>query len=85
MSTACEIEINFENNPKKICFSGQKLNLTVRLKLTEDVEIRTVYIHLRGKAHVHIGEVTVLDMGKCLVDGNGIAIQFSINEINVLL
>lgn len=50
MPTTCEI--NFENNPQKICFSGQKLYITVRLKLTEEIKIRGIYIQLRGIAHV---------------------------------
>lgn len=79
MPTTCEI--NFENNPQKICFSGQKLHITVRLKLTEEIKIRGIYIHLRGTAHVRFvvddagrgGNFTtdedVLNIRKYLVDG----------------
>lgn len=87
MPIACQI--NFENNPQKIVFSGQKLHITVRMKLTEEMKIRRIYIQLRGMAHVsfviddcmcvssygqsgrYTTDETVLDMRKCLVDGNG--------------
>lgn len=81
MPTTCEI--NFEENPKRIFFSGQKLHVTVRLKLTEEIKVRGVDIHLRGVAYVrfsvddsnraghYASDENVLDMRKCLVDGNG--------------
>lgn len=87
MSTTCQI--NFENNPQKIVFSGQKLHITVRIKLTEEIKIRRIYIQLRGMAHVsfviddcmcvssygqsgrYATDESVLDVRKCLVDGNG--------------
>ncbi|XP_055313203.1 arrestin domain-containing protein 2-like isoform X2 [Sitodiplosis mosellana] len=81
MPTTCKI--NFENNPQKIFLSGQKLHITVRLKLTEEVKVRGVYIHLRGMTHArfimddfrraghYATDEDVLDMKKCLVDGNG--------------
>lgn len=80
MPTTCEI--NFENNPKKICCSGQKLYITVRLKLTEEIRCRGVYIQLRGTAHVrfviddakrtgcYTTEEAVLDIRKQLIGGN---------------
>lgn len=48
MSTACEIE--FENNPRKIVYAGQILRGTVRLTLTESINVRCVYIRIKGKA-----------------------------------
>ena len=87
MQAACQI--NFENNPQKIVFSGQKLHITVRMKLTEEIKIRRIYIQLRGMAHVsfviddcmcvssygqsgrYATDENVLDLRKCLVDGNG--------------
>ncbi|XP_055312594.1 arrestin domain-containing protein 17-like [Sitodiplosis mosellana] len=45
-------QINFENNPQKIVYSGRKLHITVRLKLTEVLKVRCIYIRLRGMAHV---------------------------------
>lgn len=76
MPTTCLI--NFENNAQKIVFSGQKLHITVRLKLTEEIKVRGIDIHLRGTAHVrffingyYAADEDVLDMRKCLVDGKG--------------
>lgn len=76
MPTTCLI--NFENNAQKIVFSGQKLHITVRLKLTEEIKVRGIDIHLRGTAHVrffingyYTADEDVLDMRKCLVDGKG--------------
>ena len=96
MPTTCKI--NFENNPKRIFFSGQKLHVTVRLKLTEEIKVRGVDIHLRGVAHVYFNiddsnraghyasDEDVLDMKKCLVDGNGNddshLIDWDFNRIN---
>lgn len=81
MPTTCEI--CFENNPQKICFSGQKLHITVRLKLTEEIKIRSIYIQLRGTAHVHFviddmgrggrysTDEDILNIRKILIDGRG--------------
>lgn len=76
MPTTCQI--NFENNLQKIVFAGQKLHITVRLKLTEEVKVRGIHIHLCGTAHVrffanryYTTDEDVLDMRKCLTGGNG--------------
>lgn len=76
MPTTCVI--NFENNPKKVFFSGQKLHITVRLTLTDEIKVRNVYIQLRGTAHVRFfssgyqtADEDVFDMTKSLVDENG--------------
>lgn len=76
MPTTCEI--HFENNPKKVFFSGQKLNITVRLMLTEEIKVRGIYIQLRGTAHVrffsngyHTADENVLDITKNLAGENG--------------
>lgn len=85
MPTTCEI--NFENNPKKVFFSGQKLHITVRLTLTEEMKIRGVYIQLRGTAHVRFfsngyqtADEDVLDMTKSLVDENGNDLMFMLDD-----
>lgn len=76
MPTTCEI--NFENNPRKVFFSGQKLHITVRLMLTEEIKVRGIYIQLRGTAHVrffsngyHTADEDVLDTTKCLTGVKG--------------
>lgn len=77
MPTTCKIY--FENNPHKIVFSGQKLQMTVRIKLTKDIKIRGVNIHLRGTTHVrfsdrygnYAADEDVLDITKCLLNRNG--------------
>lgn len=80
MPTTCKI--HFENN-EKFVYSGQKQRITVRLKLTEEIKVRSIYIHLRGKTHVHfmvddskregsyVASEDVLDMQNCLASGNG--------------
>ncbi|XP_055295416.1 arrestin domain-containing protein 17-like isoform X2 [Sitodiplosis mosellana] len=79
MPTTCQI--NFENNAQKIVYSGQKLHITVRLKLTEEINVRSLHIH--GTAHVeffqddkkrngyYTADENVLDIRKCLSGGNG--------------
>lgn len=76
MPTTCVI--NFEKNPKKVFFSGQKLHITVRLTLTEEIKVRSVYIQLCGTAHVrffsngyHTADENVFDMTKSLAGENG--------------
>lgn len=71
MPTTCQI--NFDNNLKKIFFAGQKLHITVRLKLTDEKIVRGISIHLRGTAHVRCftKDEDVLDMTKCLAGDNG--------------
>lgn len=71
-------EIHFENSPQKIVFPGQTFFVTVRIKLTEGIKVRAVYIHLRGMAHVQYSDRTgryacdedVLDITKRLFNGN---------------
>lgn len=50
MPTSCEIE--FENNPLKVVYTGQLLRGTVRLNLTEEKNVRGIYINIYGSAHV---------------------------------
>lgn len=81
MPTTCDI--NFENNPQKICFPGQTLHITLRLKFTEEIKIRGIYIHLRGTARVRFiiddakrsglftTDEDVLDIRKHLIEENG--------------
>ncbi|XP_031639387.1 arrestin domain-containing protein 17-like, partial [Contarinia nasturtii] len=85
MPTTCKM--NFGNHPEKIVFSGQTITITVRLSLTEEIKVRGIYIHLRGKTHVRfliddlkrdgsfVGNEDILDMQKCLADGNDGEIQ----------
>lgn len=66
---------------------GQQLQVTVKLNLTEELRIYGIYIQLYGKAHVrfdvddsdqvghYASDEDVLDMRKCLWDGNGNTIQ----------
>lgn len=49
MPTSCEIE--FENNPLKVIYGGQTLRGTVRLTLTEEKNVRGIYINIHGTAH----------------------------------
>lgn len=49
MPTSCEIE--FENNPMKVLYAGQTLRGTVRLHLTEEKDVRGIYINIYGTAH----------------------------------
>lgn len=49
MSVACEID--FENNPNKIIYTGQVVRGTVRLTLNEEKNVRGVYIRIYGKAY----------------------------------
>lgn len=47
------IEIEFENNPQKVVYAGQLLRGTVRLTLTEEKNVRGIYIRIYGKAYAH--------------------------------
>lgn len=49
--TNCHID--FENNPMKIVYSGQTIRGTVQLNLTDEINIRGIYIHLYGGAYVN--------------------------------
>lgn len=51
MPTECEIE--FENNPIKVIYTGQLLRGNVRLTLTEEKNVRGVFVEIRGKAYAH--------------------------------
>ncbi|XP_055295698.1 arrestin domain-containing protein 17-like [Sitodiplosis mosellana] len=48
MSATCVIE--FEDNPRKIIYAGQLLRGMVRLNLTENTNVRSVYVRIKGKA-----------------------------------
>lgn len=87
MPTTCKI--HFDNN-KNVVYSGQKICITVRLKFTENVKVRSIYIYLRGKTQVrfnlddeskhgtYMGSENLLDMRKCLADGNGGTVLYSV-------
>lgn len=49
MPTTCEI--NFENNPEKVLYTGQLLCGTINLTLTTEKTVRGVYILITGKAY----------------------------------
>lgn len=51
MPTACEIE--FENNPSKVVYSGQLLRGNVHLSLTGSKTVRGVFIKICGGAYCH--------------------------------
>ena len=47
--TTCDID--FENNPEQVVYSGQELRGTVRLKLTNFNHIRNIFIQFHGAAY----------------------------------
>lgn len=51
MPLTCEID--FENNPQKVLYAGQLLRGSVRLTLTEEKNVRGVYIRIYGTAYCH--------------------------------
>lgn len=73
--------IHFDNNKNKF-HPGQKIGITVRVMLTEKIEIRNITLQLRGKSHVTLLAnyidrdepwecyANVLDVEKYLVHGN---------------
>lgn len=84
MSITCVI--HFDNN-KNIFHPGQKIGITVRLKITEKIRIRNITLQLCGKSHVNLwakdeGEYdyyhNVLDVEKYLIHENdcNISIKF---------
>lgn len=80
--------MNFGNHPEKIVFTGQTITITVRLSLTEELKVRSIYIHLRGKTHVrflkddlkrdgsYVANEDILDMQKCLAENDGCTFCF---------
>lgn len=46
MATTCEIE--FENNPSKVVFSGEIMRGTVHLTLTEEKNVFAVFLKITG-------------------------------------
>lgn len=70
MPATCKI--HFENNSERIFFSGQKLFMTVRLKLTEELKYRRIYIQIQGTTHVRFTR------DDCRREGN-----FVVNEDNL--
>lgn len=54
MPTTCELD--FENNPMKVMYAGQLLRGTVRLHLTEEKNVRGIYIRINGTAYAHWSE-----------------------------
>ncbi|XP_055312538.1 arrestin domain-containing protein 17-like [Sitodiplosis mosellana] len=51
MPTTCIVD--FENNPEKVIYAGQLLRGTVQLTLTEEKNVRGVFIQIRGEAYAH--------------------------------
>lgn len=51
MPTTCIVD--FENNPQKVLYAGQLLRGTVQLTLTEEKNVRGVFIHVLGQAYAH--------------------------------
>lgn len=60
-SSTCEIE--FENNPMRVFFSGQIMRGTVHLKLAKQKQVRRIYIHLYGGAYASWTEYACIDFG----------------------
>lgn len=56
MPTSCEID--FENSPMKIVFAGELLCGKVRLTLTKEKHLRSIYIRIRGHASVRLDDPT---------------------------
>lgn len=56
MTVTCKID--FENNPMKVIYAGQLLRGTVTLNLSEEKNVRGVYIRIHGFAHCHWTEGT---------------------------
>lgn len=56
MPTTCEID--FDDNPMKIIFAGELLCGTVRLRLTKEQNIRTIFIRIYGHASVRMDNST---------------------------
>lgn len=46
----CTCDIEFENNSRKIYYAGQLLRGTVRLNLTKQITVRSMYVRISGKA-----------------------------------
>lgn len=51
MPTKCEVEL--ENNPLKVIYSGQVLRGTVNLTFTKEKVARGVYIRVTGQGYTH--------------------------------
>lgn len=79
MPTKCEIE--FENNPLKVVYSGQVLCGDVKLTQTELMKVRGVYIKICGEGYCHwttgsgrneklyTGREDYIDKRICFIDG----------------
>lgn len=48
---AIDIDIDFENNPNGVFYAGQSMRGTVRLSVSEEKNVRGVYIRIYGKAY----------------------------------
>lgn len=75
MPTTCEIE--FDNNPLKVMYSGQVLRGNVKLTLTESIKVRCVYLKIVGEGYCHwtnegtfTGRESYIDESRCFVDGS---------------
>lgn len=56
MPTTCEID--FDDNPMKIVFAGELMCGTVRIKLTKEQGIRSIYLRINGHASVRMDNQT---------------------------
>lgn len=56
MPTSCEID--FENNPMKMVFAGELLSGDVRLTLTKEKHIRSIYVQIKGRASIRLDDPT---------------------------
>lgn len=54
-------EIEFENNPMKVFYSGQLMRGTVQLNLIKQKKVRRIYIHLYGGAYASWTEYACFD------------------------
>lgn len=62
-SNNCKIEIDFQNNPMKVFYSGQVMRGTVQLNLSKQKKVRRIYMHLYGGAYVSWSEYVWFDFG----------------------
>lgn len=75
MPTTCEIE--FDNNPLKVVYSGQLLRGNVKLTLTDLIKVRGVYLKICDEGYCHwtnersfTGREDYIDERRCFVDGS---------------
>lgn len=52
MPTSCEID--FENNPIMVIYAGKLLRGRVKLNLSEEKNVRGVYLNINGKGYTDV-------------------------------